>query len=83
MAYSEVQIESFRKELDLLETSETNLSAGRAVAQVVIDGDIVQYHRADIPLLTRRIGELKSILSEIDNADQYATSFKIFSGKGL
>ena len=83
MAYSTTQIESFRNELTTLQTARTNLLSGRMAAHVVIDGDVVQYHRVDIPLLTRRIGELESILSEIDNAGEYATSFRIVSGKGL
>lgn len=83
MAYSATQIESFRSELTTLQTARTNLLAGKMAAHVVIDGDIVQYHRVDIPLLTRRIGDLESILSEIDNVGEHATSFKIFSGKGL
>ena len=83
MTYSTTQIEPFRNELSTLQTARTNLLSGRMAAHVVIDGDVIQYHRVDIPLLTRRIGELESILSEVDNAGEYATSFKIISSKGL
>ena len=83
MAYSTTQIESFRNELT------PSKPPGRISFPVAwlpmwsSDGDSVQYHRVDIPLLTRRIGELESILSEVDNTGEYATSFKIISGKGL
>ena len=83
MTYSIAQIDSFRNELTTLQAARTNLLSGRMAAHVVIDGDVVKYHRVDIPLLTKRIGELESILSGVDNAGEYTTSFKIISGKGL
>ena len=83
MAYSTTQIQAFRDELAALQEARTNLLAGRMASRVVIDGDVVEYHRVDVPILSRRIGELESILFEEDSPGDFATSFKISAGKGL
>ena len=82
MAYSTAQIDSFRNELTILQTARTNLLSGRMAANVIIDGDSVQYHRVDIPLLTRSIGELDPFSPKLIMPGENATSFKISSGKG-
>lgn len=83
MEYTAAQIQSFRDELAVLQDALTKLQSGRLPGKMVIDGDVVEYHQVDIPRLERRVENLKSIVSTVDNPGEYATSFKIFSGKGL
>ena len=83
MAYSAAQIESFRNELSTLRTALTTLQSGRLPINVTIDGDIVQRHLVNVPLLTSRIAQLEDILFEHDYPGQHVTSLKIHSGKGL
>lgn len=83
MAYTDLQIQAFRDELTTLRDARTKLLSGRMAVRVIIDGDSAEYHRINIPYLSQRIGELESILSTIDNPGDYATSFRVTSGKGL
>jgi hypothetical protein len=83
MAYSDTQIQAFRDELATLRDARTKLLTGRLAVKVVIDGDVAEYHRINIPYLNQRIGELESILSAIDSPGTNCTAFHITTGKAL
>ncbi len=83
MAYTDTEIQAFRDELAALRTARTKLLSGTLAVRVVVDGDSAEYHRINTPYLSRRIGELESILSTLDYPGDHATSFRITSGKGL
>ncbi len=83
MAYTSDQIQAFRDELTALQAARTKLLTGRMAVKAVIDGDVVEYHRIDLPYLNQRIGEIENILASIDSTSDHAVAFRVNASKGL